>query len=185
MSNPEEDELSNLRSQILAMTNRYAEIYLKKEVFLPGITPIPVSGKVLTSNDFQALVDSSLDGWLTAGRFTIKFERELAKFVGARHALFVNSGSSANLIALSGLTSKKLGEKALRSGDEVITVAMGFPTTVNPIIQNGLVPVVVDIDPRTLDAIPEMLSAAISSKTRAIKLAHTLGNPFELAQVQA
>ena len=184
MTNPGEDELSLLRSEILSLTDRYADIFLREHTFVPGITPIPVSGKVLTSTDFQALVDSSLDGWLTAGRFTAQFERELAKFVGVRHSLFVNSGSSANLIALSGLTSSKLGERALKPGDEVITVAMGFPTTVNPIIQNGLVHVVVDIDLRTLDAAPELLRAAVSSKTRAIMLAHTLGNPFDLSVVQ-
>ena len=184
MTNPGEDELSLLRSEILSLTDRYADIFLREHTFVPGITPIPVSGKVLTSTDFQALVDSSLDGWLTAGRFTAQFERELAKFVGVRHSLFVNSGSSANLIALSGLTSPKLGERALKPGDEVITVAMGFPTTVNPIIQNGLVPVVVDIDLKTLDAVPELLREAVSSKTRAIMLAHTLGNPFDLSVVQ-
>ncbi|MEO0015589.1 MAG: lipopolysaccharide biosynthesis protein RfbH [Actinomycetota bacterium] len=184
MNNPGEDELSLLRIEILSLTDRYADILLREQTFVPGITPIPVSGKVLTPTDFQALVDSSLDGWLTAGRFTAQFERELAKFVGVRHSLFVNSGSSANLIALSGLTSPKLGERALKPGDEVITVAMGFPTTVNPIIQNGLVPVVVDIDLKTLDANPDLLREAISSKTRAIMLAHTLGNPFDLSVVQ-
>ncbi len=184
MINSGEDELSLLRSEILSLTDRYADIFLREQAFVPGITPIPVSGKVLTSTDFQALIDSSLDGWLTAGRFTAQFERELAKFVGVRHTLFVNSGSSANLIALSGLTSPKLGERALKTGDEVITVAMGFPTTVNPIIQNGLIPVVVDIDLRTLDAVPELLRAAVTSKTRAIMLAHTLGNPFDLSVVQ-
>ena len=145
---------------------------------------MPVSGKVLTSDDFSALVASSLDGWLTAGRFTADFERQLAQFVGARSALFVNSGSSANLVALSGLTSSKLGERALKPGDEVLTVAMGFPTTVNPIIQNGLKPVVVDVNLDTLDANSQRLEEAISSKTKAIMLAHTLGNPFDLDTVQ-
>lgn len=181
---PFNTELNDLRAQIVELTGKYADIFLKSRPFVPGVTPVPVSGKVLTSPDFQALVDSSLDGWLTAGRFTADFERALAKYVGARHALFVNSGSSANLVALSGLTSPKLGDRALKPGDEVITVAMGFPTTVNPIIQNGLVPVVVDIDLKTLDAIPEMLEAAISPKTRAIMMAHTLGNPFDLDVVQ-
>lgn len=184
MNIPHNDELVRLRSEIITLTERYAEIFLEKQPFTPGVTPIPVSGKVLTSHDFQSLVDSSLDGWLTSGRFTTQFERELANFVGVRHALFVNSGSSANLIALSGLTSKKLGDRALRPGDEVITVAMGFPTTVNPIVQNGLVPVFVDINLATLDVVPEMLEAAVSSKTRAIMLAHTLGNPFDLNVVQ-
>lgn len=172
------------RQKILDLVLNYASQKSKPPNFIPGETPVPVSGKVLDANDYVALVDSSLDGWLTAGRFTEKFERELAKFVGARSALFVNSGSSANLVALSGLTSPKLGERALRPGDEVLTVAMGFPTTVNPIIQNGLKPVVVDVDLGTYDAKPEMLAEAISPKTKAIMLAHTLGNPFELDAVQ-
>lgn len=183
-NNFSELDLLELRSNILHLTKIYSEKLLEEKEFTPGITPIPVSGKVLTSDDFQALVNSSLDGWLTSGRFTKEFENNLAKFVGTRHALFVNSGSSANLIALSGLTSSKLGDRALQAGDEVVTVAMGFPTTVNPIIQNHLVPVVVDIDLKTLNVIPEMLEEAISRKTRAIMMAHTLGNPFNLDVVQ-
>ena len=178
------NELSNLREQILKLTLEYADVLLASKSFTPGSDPIPVSGKVLTSEDFTSLVASSLDGWLTAGRFTVDFERQLAQFVGARSALFVNSGSSANLVALSGLTSQKLGKRALKPGDEVLTVAMGFPTTVNPIIQNGMRPVVVDVDLKTLDAIPERLEEAISPKTRAIMMAHTLGNPFDLDTVQ-
>jgi CDP-6-deoxy-D-xylo-4-hexulose-3-dehydrase len=178
------NELGALREQILVLTRQYADKLLAPKLFSPGQDPIPVSGKVLASDDFSALVDASLDGWLTAGRFTADFERELAQYVGARSALFVNSGSSANLIALSGLTSEKLGERALRPGDEVLTVAMGFPTTVNPIIQNGLKPVVVDINLQTLDAISERLEDAISPKTKAIMMAHTLGNPFDLDTVQ-
>jgi CDP-6-deoxy-D-xylo-4-hexulose-3-dehydrase len=168
----------------LALTKDYADKFLAPKSFTPGEDPVPVSGKVFTSEDFTALVDSSLDGWLTAGRFTVDFERQLAQFVGARSALFVNSGSSANLVALSGLTSKKLGERALKPGDEVLTVAMGFPTTVNPIIQNGLKPVVVDVDLVTLDANSTRLEEAISPKTKAIMMAHTLGNPFDLDTVQ-
>ncbi len=156
----------------------------QKESFVSGRDPVPVSGKFLTSDDFAALVDSSLDGWLTAGRFTKEFERQLAQFVGARSALFVNSGSSANLIALSGLTSPKLATRALKPGDEVLTVAMGFPTTINPIIQNGLKPVLVDVDPQTLNANTNSLEEALSPKTRAIMLAHTLGNPFDVEAVQ-
>jgi CDP-6-deoxy-D-xylo-4-hexulose-3-dehydrase len=152
--------------------------------FIPGETQVPVSGKVLDADDYAALVDASLDGWLTAGRFTEEFERQLAKFVGARSALFVNSGSSANLVALSGLTSPKLGERALKPGDEVLTLAMGFPTTVNPIIQNNLKPVVVDVELGTYDAKAGMLAEAISPKTKAIMMAHTLGNPFDLDTVQ-
>ena len=179
-----ENELEPLRQQILELTKQYADKLLAPKSFAPGKDPVPVSGKVLTSEDFTALVDSSLDGWLTAGRFTVDFERQLTQFVGARSALFVNSGSSANLVALSGLTSKKLGERALRPGDEVLTVAMGFPTTVNPIIQNGLRPVVVDVNLDTLDANAERLEEAISAKTKAIMMAHTLGNPFDLDTVQ-
>ena len=179
-----EQELSGLRKKILGLTREYAEMLLAPKSFIPGQDAVPVSGKVLTSEDFSALIDSSLDGWLTAGRFTADFERQLALFVGARSALFVNSGSSANLLALSGLTSDKLGDRALKPGDEVLTVAMGFPTTVNPIIQNGLAPVVVDVDLDTLDANSSRLEEAISPKTKAIMLAHTLGNPFDLDTVQ-
>ena len=173
------------RSEILELVANYAEKKLAPKEFIPGETPVPVSGKVMDPSDYVALVDSSLDGWLTAGRFTEEFERELAKFVGARTSVFVNSGSSANLVALSGLTSPKLGDRALKAGDEVLTVAMGFPTTVNPIIQNGLKPVVVDVELGTYDAKSEMLAQAISPKTKAIMLAHTLGNPFDLDTVQA
>lgn len=178
------DRLNFLRSEILSLTNQFSELLLKNTDFTAGVDPVPVSGKVMSPDDFMNLVDSSLDGWLTAGRFTKQFERELADYVGVRSALFVNSGSSANLVALSGLTSPKLGARALKSGDEVVTVAMGFPTTINPIIQNGLRPVVVDVDINTLDAIPEKLEEAISPKTKAIMMAHTLGNPFDLDTVQ-
>ena len=176
--------LESLRQEILLATSEFAELSLANKEFIAGESAVPVSGKVLTVEDFVSLVDSSLDGWLTAGRFTKQFERELADFVGARSALFVNSGSSANLCALSGLTSPKLGERALKPGDEVLTVAMGFPTTVNPIIQNGLKPVVVDVDLETLDANADLLREAISPKTKAIMMAHTLGNPFDLDTVQ-
>lgn len=175
--------LDALRTKILELTKNYASQSLVQEPFRPGIDVVPVSGKVLTAEDFASLVDSSLDGWLTAGRHTLEFERQLANFVGSRSALFVNSGSSANLIALSGLTSQKLGDRALKPGDEVLTVAMGFPTTVNPIIQNGLRPVVVDIDLDTLDVNTQLLADAVSRKTKAIMLAHTLGNPFDLDAV--
>ena len=176
--------LKDIHNEIMSLTEKYATLKSSKPYFVAGETQIPVSGKLIDSQDFKALVDSSLDGWLTAGRFTAEFERELAKFVGTRSCLFVNSGSSANLLALSGLTSNKLGGKAIKPGEEVLTVAMGFPTTLNPIIQNGLKPVVVDVDLQTLDAIPEMLEEAITPKTRAIMMAHTLGNPFDLDKVQ-
>jgi CDP-6-deoxy-D-xylo-4-hexulose-3-dehydrase len=176
--------MNSKREAILKLTYEFAEAALISQEFVAGETPVPVSGKVLSPEDFVSLVDSSLDGWLTAGRHTKVFERQLADFVGARSALFVNSGSSANLCALSGLTSPKLGDRALKPGDEVLTVAMGFPTTVNPIIQNGLKPVVVDVNLDTLDANSEKLREAVSPKTKAIMMAHTLGNPFDLDTVQ-
>ena len=177
-------DINKVRADILTLTAKYSELFLSNQTFTPGVDSIPVSGKVLESDDFVNLIDSSLDGWFTSGRYTKEFERSLADFVGVRSALFVNSGSSANLCALSGLTSKKLGERALKKGDEVLTVAMGFPTTVNPIIQNGLKPVVVDVDLETLDVNVEKLEEAVSSKTKAIMIAHTLGNPFNLDAVQ-
>jgi CDP-6-deoxy-D-xylo-4-hexulose-3-dehydrase len=177
-------ELDLLRKKALDASRAFAEKSLEKSDFRPGESVVPVSGKVLDPDDLVSLVDSSLDGWLTAGRFTAEFERKLAKYVGVRSALFVNSGSSANLVALSGLTSPKLGKKALKPGDEVLTVAMGFPTTVNPIIQNGMRPVVVDVDLVTYDAKPDRLREAVGPKTRAIMMAHTLGNPFDLDTVR-
>ena len=148
--------------------------------FVRGETPVPVSGKVLDGGDIANIVDAALDGWITSGRFTESFQKKLASYVGVRDTLFVNSGSSANLVALSALTSSKLGKRALKHGDEVLTVAMGFPTTVNPIIQNGLKPVLVDVELGTYDAIEERLLEAVTPKTRAIMMAHTLGNPFNL-----
>ncbi len=179
------------RENILVAVRGYAERKLVTPEFVPGTTPVPVSGKVLDPDDFAALVDASLDGWLTAGRFHPLFERALARYVGARGAVFVNSGSSANLCALSALTSPKLGKskkrfgrRPLEPGDEVLTVASGFPTTVNPIIQNRMRPVVVDIALGTYNALPERLTEAVGPKTRAIMMAHTLGNPFDLDTVQ-
>ena len=181
--------LDEAREEILAAVRQYATHKLANCEFVPGVTPVPVSGKVLDPEDFAALVDASLDGWLTAGRFHPLFERALARYVGARGAVFVNSGSSANLVALSALTSGKLGatrsgKRPLEAGDEVLTAACGFPTTVNPIIQNRLRPVVVDIELGTYDAIPERLCEAVGPKTRAIMMAHTLGNPFDLDTVR-
>jgi CDP-6-deoxy-D-xylo-4-hexulose-3-dehydrase len=182
--NVSSEELEALRESIFKLTREYSDLFLQKEPFKPGKDAVPVSGKVLSAEDFVSVIDASLDGWFTSGRFTADFERGLAKFVGARSAVFVNSGSSANLCALSGLTSPKLGAKALKPGDEVLTVAMGFPTTVNPILQNGLAPVMVDIRADTLDVDSSKLEEAISPKTRAIMLAHTLGNPFDLDVIQ-
>ena len=172
------------RKEILSLVEDFALESLKVKDFQPGESSVPVSGKVLDPSDIAALVDASLDGWLTAGRFHEDFERALARYVGVRSALFVNSGSSANLIALSALTSPKLGKRALKPGDEVLTVAAGFPTTVNPIIQNNLRPVLVDVNLGTYDAIPEMLREAVGPKTKAIMMAHTLGNPFDLDTVR-
>ncbi len=177
-------DLAKLRGEILGQVHAFADAMLHPESFNPGESTIPVSGKLLDHNDIAALVDASLDGWLTAGRFHKDFEKALEKYVGVRNAVFVNSGSSANLVALSALTSPKLGKKALKPGDEVLTVAAGFPTTVNPIMQNGLRPVLVDVNLGTYDAKPEMLREAISPKTRAIMMAHTLGNPFDLNAVR-
>ena len=172
------------RSEILNLASKFFDA-AEVPKFVPGESPVPVSGKVLDGTDIASLVDASLDGWLTAGRFHDDFERALAKYVGVRNALFVNSGSSANLIALAGLTSPKLGKRALKPGDEVITVAAGFPTTVNPIIQNGMVPVFVDVELGTYDAVIDQVKEAISSKTRAIMMAHTLGNPFDVGAIKA
>jgi len=152
--------------------------------FIPGQTAVPVSGKVFGKEELTAAVQASLDFWLTAGPYTEEFERAFAKTVGMRHSHMVNSGSSANLVALSSLTSSKLGERQLKPGDEVVTVAAGFPTTVTPILQNQLVPVYVDVDLKSYGANDEQLRAAIGPKTKAIMMAHTLGNPFNLDLVQ-
>ena len=173
-----------LRQKILELVSEFGELHSAgMEPFVPGESAVPVSGKVLDASDFVSLVDASLDGWLTSGRFHKEFQRRLAQYVGVRNSVFVNSGSSANLVALSALTSPRLGKRALKPGDEVLTVAAGFPTTVNPIIQNGLRPVVVDIELGTYDAIAEQLREAVGPKTRAIMMAHTLGNPFDLDTV--
>jgi CDP-6-deoxy-D-xylo-4-hexulose-3-dehydrase len=178
------DDLAGQRRRILDDVRSFAVESLAGQEFVPGETPVPVSGKVLDGDDLAALVDSSLDGWLTAGRFTQEFQRKLARYVGARGSVFVNSGSSANLLALSALTSPKLGRRRLVEGDEVLTVAMGFPTTINPILQNRLRPVLVDVELGTYDAKPDMLEEAIGPRTRAIMMAHTLGNPFDLDLVR-
>jgi CDP-6-deoxy-D-xylo-4-hexulose-3-dehydrase len=147
--------------------------------FEAGKDPVPVSGKLLDAGDLTALVESSMEGWLTGGQYQDQFQNALAKYVGVRNSTFVNSGSSANLVALSALTSDKLGKRALKPGDEVITVAAGFPTTVNPVIQNGLIPVFVDVDLETYDISIEQMKQALSPKTKAVMIAHTLGNPFD------
>ena len=172
-----------LRQLILDLVGQYARQHHAPKTFVPGESAVPVSGKVYGASDMQSLVDSALDFWLTTGRFNAQFEERLAARMGVRHALTVNSGSSANLVALSSLTSHYLRGDALKAGDEVITVATGFPTTVNPSLQYGLVPVFVDVDIPTYNIKPEMIEAAVTDKTRAIMIAHTLGNPFDLAEV--
>ena len=172
-----------LRRQILDLVGEYARTFHAPKPFVRGESPVPVSGKVYGEADMQSLVDSALDFWLTTGRFNELFEAKLAERLGVRHALTTNSGSSANLLALSTLTSHYLRGEALKPGDEVITVATGFPTTVNPSLQYGLTPVFVDVDIPTYNVKPEMIEAAVSDRTRAIMIAHTLGNPFDLNEV--
>jgi CDP-6-deoxy-D-xylo-4-hexulose-3-dehydrase len=162
-----------LRQQILALVAEYAKEEWPERPFVPGETPVPVSGRVFDDDDVSQLVDSSLDFWLTAGRFAAEFERDFARRLGRRAALLCNSGSSANLLALTTLTASELGERRLRPGDEVVTVAAGFPTTINPIIQNGLVPVFLDIELGTYNICVDRLEEAIGPRTRAIMLAHT------------
>ncbi|MBS1197319.1 MAG: CDP-6deoxy-D-xylo-4-hexulose-3-dehydrase [Proteobacteria bacterium] len=173
------------RSAILEQVRAYAAKRFAPSAFVPGRSAIPPSGKVLGPEELVNLVDASLDAWLTTGRFNDAFEKKLAAYLGVAHALTCNSGSSANLLALTALTSPLLGERALNPGDEVITAAAGFPTTVNPILQNNLVPVFVDSHIPTYNPLPETIEAAISDKTRAIMLAHTLGNPFAVEEIRA
>jgi CDP-6-deoxy-D-xylo-4-hexulose-3-dehydrase len=174
-----------LRARIRALVAEYHQAAFAPRPFVPGQTPVPVAGRVFDERELQTLVDAALDFWLTAGPYADRFERDFARVFGTRYALLVNSGSSANLLALSCLTSPTLGERRLRPGDEVITVAAGFPTTVNPILQNGLVPVFVDVTVPTYNIDVTQLEAARSERTRAVMLAHTLGNPFDLGAVTA
>lgn len=173
-----------LRQEISKLVEQFASITLAPKPFEPGQTVIPPSGKVIGARELQLMVEASLDGWLTTGRFNAEFERKLAEFIGVKHLITVNSGSSANLVAFSTLTSPKLNERAIRKGDEVIGVAAGFPTTVNPIVQFGAIPVFVDVDMKTHNIDADLIEAAITSKTKAIMLAHTLGNPFNVAKVK-
>ncbi|MEM9542296.1 MAG: lipopolysaccharide biosynthesis protein RfbH [Cyanobacteria bacterium P01_E01_bin.42] len=176
-------EERNLRLDIFKAAEKYYQYKFTKKEFIPGETYIPPSGKVFNERELLALLDSSLDFWLTTGRYADRFEKQFAEWIGIKHCLLVNSGSSANLLALSALTSPKLGDRCLLPGDEVITVAAGFPTTINPIIQNQLIPVFVDISIPTYNIDPSYLEKAFSPKTKAIMLAHTLGNPFDLQAV--
>lgn len=175
----------DIRAQIAKLVEQYAAISLAPQPFLPGVSVVPPSGKLLDATELKYMVDASLDGWLTTGRFNAEFEKKLAAFIGVKHLITVNSGSSANLVAFSTLTSPKLGDRAIQKGDEVIGVAAGFPTTVNPILQFGAVPVFVDVDRMTHNIESSKIEAAISPKTKAIMLAHSLGNPFNLDVVTA
>jgi len=173
-----------LRLEISKLTREFADLKYKEKKFKPGRSVVPPSGKVIGATELQHMVDASLDGWLTTGRFNRKFEKELARFIGVKHVITVNSGSSANLVAFSALTSLKLGDRAIKKGDEVIGVAAGFPTTVNPIVQFGAIPVFVDVDLETHNVNADLIEAAITPKTKAIMLAHTLGNPYNLEKVK-
>jgi CDP-6-deoxy-D-xylo-4-hexulose-3-dehydrase len=173
-----------LRAEISRLVGEYASTAMAPRDFQPGESVIPPSGKVIGAPELQLMVEAALDGWLTTGRFNTIFEERLAAIIGVPFLLTTNSGSSANLLALTALTSPKLGERRLKPGDEVITVATGFPTTVNPTIQNGLVPVFVDAHIPTYNIDPSLIEGAISPKTRAIMIAHTLGNPFDLRTVR-
>jgi CDP-6-deoxy-D-xylo-4-hexulose-3-dehydrase len=174
-----------IRLEILSKVENYYDLFHanRDEVFDPDTSSISYGGRVYDEREMRSLVDSSLDFWLTAGRYNKRFEQEYAQFLGVRYALLTNSGSSANLLAFSALTSPKLKDRQIKPGDEVITVAAGFPTTVTPIVQNGAVPVFVDVDLGTYNILVDRIEAAITSKTKAIMIAHTMGNPFELDQV--
>ena len=177
------DRSQQLRQQIAQLVDEYAAIKYTPKVFEPGKTVVPASGKVLDSAELKSMVEASLDGWLTTGRFNDAFEKRLAEYLGVKFLITTNSGSSANLLAFTTLTSPKLGERAIKPGDEVIGVAAGFPTTVNPVLQFGAVPVFVDIDLASHNIDADKIEAAISPKTKAIMLAHSLGNPFNIKVV--
>jgi CDP-6-deoxy-D-xylo-4-hexulose-3-dehydrase len=175
----------SIRQEIAQLVQLYADLVYAPKPFVAGETAVPVSGKVIGAQELKNMVEASLDGWLTTGRFNAMFEQRLADFLGVKYLITVNSGSSANLVAFSTLTSPKLGDRAIKQGDEVIGVAAGFPTTVNPIIQFGAVPVFVDVDLTTHNIDASKVEAAIGPKTKAIMLAHSLGNPFNLDVVTA
>jgi len=174
----------DIKKEILNLVDQFAVDKFSQKDFIPGITPVPVSGKVLDAEELKYMVEASLDGWLTTGRFNKEFEEKIATFIGAKLAITVNSGSSANLLAFMTLTSPKLKERAIVPGDEVISVAAGFPTTINPIIQFGAIPVFIDIDIPTYNIKVEEIESAISKRTKAIMIAHTLGNPFDVKKIR-
>ena len=176
---------AEIKQQIFELVERYSALHFVEKPFQAGSSVIPPSGKVIGAAELKNMVEASLDGWLTTGRFNEAFEKRFAEFVGVPYALTTTSGSSANLLAFIALTSHKLGERALKPGDEVITVAAGFPTTVNPMLQNGMVPVFVDVNIPTYNIDPQKIEAAVTERTRAIMVAHTLGNPFDLDAIMA
>ena len=174
-----------IRKKIFKLTQEYSEIFFCNQTFKPGETFIPPSGKLIGATELKMMIDACLDGWLTADRYNSLFEKKLSKFIGIKNLISVNSGSSANLVAFNTLTSPKLGERAIQKDDEVITVASGFPTTVNPIVQFGAIPVFIDINIKTHNIDVTKIEQAITNKTKAIMIAHTLGNPFELDKVKS
>ena len=178
------DKVKNLNSLLVSVKNIHEKDNEQVQGFMPGITPIPPSGKYIDHREKQLMVEAAMDGWLTTGRHNEDFEKKLAEFIGVKQLITVNSGSSANLVAFSCLTSPRLGDKAIKKGDEVIGVAAGFPTTVNPILQFGAVPVFVDIEIGTYNIDVSKIEQAITNKTKAIMIAHTLGNPFNVAEVR-
>jgi CDP-6-deoxy-D-xylo-4-hexulose-3-dehydrase len=186
MATPDRSRADALRAQILALTREYHDAAFGPQPFVPGDSPVPVAGRVFDAEEIVALVDASLDFWLTTGRYAAEFERRFGReHFDRRHTILVNSGSSANLVAVSALSSPKLGAARIAPGDEVITCATGFPTTLNPILQIGAVPVFLDVDVPTYNIDVTHLEAALSSRTKAVVLAHTLGNPFDLATIAA
>jgi CDP-4-dehydro-6-deoxyglucose reductase, E1 len=178
------ENTAKIKDQIFNLVNEYSKINFKNKEFIPGVSEVPVSGKVIGNLELKNMVEASLDGWLTTGRFNEKFQKKLANFLGIKCLLTVNSGSSANLIAFSTLTSPKLKEKSIKKGDEVISVAAGFPTTVNPILQFGAIPVFIDVKLPTYNIDESLIEEAITKKTKAIMLAHTLGNPFNVKKIK-
>lgn len=173
-----------IRKKISKLVEQYSKLADAPKMFLAGESVVPPSGKVVGTKERQLMVEASLDAWLTTGRFNDEFQKRLSSYIGVKHLLTTVSGSAANLLALTALTSPKLGKRQLKTGDEVITVAAGFPTTVNPAIQNGLIPVFVDVHIPTYNIDPALIEAAVSDKTKAIMIAHTLGNPFDLKEVR-
>jgi CDP-6-deoxy-D-xylo-4-hexulose-3-dehydrase len=180
---PTTGKAEQIKNQIFDLVKEYHAEKFAPQPFIPGTTHVPVSGKVFDHNELNFVVDSALDGWFTTGRFNKEFQSRLGKFMGINNAITVNSGSSANLVAFSSLAAAEHGDKAIMPGDEVITVAASFPTTVNPMVAYGVIPVFIDVDIPTYNIDVTRIEEAITPKTKAIIIAHTLGNPYNLAEV--